>query len=267
MGGEVMLDEQIRNWVLIPIPLVVFLVGVLRNNLAKLMHSERKGGETKSVREGQAIFRARWLRRGYGLISLQGFLARKDFFVNKDTGALKADGKQLNPQQMMMQDPNMMMDMMKKNFSMIGSQLLLGGFINFFFSGFVMAKIPFPLTNRFRQMLQRGVDIHAIDVTYVSSLSWYFLNLFGMRGVNSLVFGDSMEVDDLRMMQMQQQMTAGAPTDAVKMEHEMVDMMTHESGLPKIEERCLQLLRARVQGAPGKEVVGRVSVAVSRPVK
>jgi hypothetical protein len=35
------------------------------------------------------------------------------------------------------------------------------------------AKIPFPLTQRFRSMLQNGIDLSTVDVSYVSSRSWY----------------------------------------------------------------------------------------------
>lgn len=40
-------------------------------------------------------------------------------------------------------------------------------------------------------MLQSGVDTRDMDVTWVSSLSWYFLNLFGLGSVFALILGDS----------------------------------------------------------------------------
>ncbi|KAJ6317000.1 hypothetical protein OIU78_020143 [Salix suchowensis] len=103
----------------------------------------------------------------------------------------------------MFSDPNMAMDMMKKNLSMIIPQTLTFAWVNFFFSGFVAAKIPFPLTQRFRSMLQNGIDLSTVDVSYVSSRSWYFLNLFGLRGLFSLILGEENAMDDTqRMMQM-----------------------------------------------------------------
>jgi hypothetical protein len=38
------LDGDIRNWVLIPITVAMFLVGVLRHNFAKLLRSDAKAG-------------------------------------------------------------------------------------------------------------------------------------------------------------------------------------------------------------------------------
>ena len=97
--------------------------------------------------------------------------------------------KKLNPSQQMLSDPTMMTGMLKKNLNMIVPQMLTATWVNFFFTGFVVDKVPFPLTQRFRGMLQRGIELQSLDVTYISSLSWYFLNFFGLRGVFSLALG------------------------------------------------------------------------------
>ncbi|KAE8728697.1 EH domain-containing protein 1 [Hibiscus syriacus] len=130
----------------------------------------------------------------------------QDEFAKENGLLFVPKGQAQNAQAQMFSDPNMAMDMMKKNLSMIVPQthFCLG---QLFFSGFVeacrFAKIPFPLTQRFRSMLQNGIDLSAVDVSYVSSRSWYFLNLFGLRGLFSLILGEENATDDTqRMMQM-----------------------------------------------------------------
>ena len=61
--------------------------------------------------------------------------------------------------------------------------------INHFFSGFILLKVPFSLTMGFKQMFQRGIEISQLDTSYVSSISWYFLVMFGLRGFFRLVIG------------------------------------------------------------------------------
>ena len=113
--------------------------------------------------------------------------------------------EKLTPQQQMLSDPSAMSNMMKNNLGAMVPQMLTMAWVNFFFSGFIVARVPFPLTQRFRGMLQRGVDLPSLDVAYVSSLSWYFLNLFGLRGVLALVLGEA-TVDDTALMQQQMAM-------------------------------------------------------------
>tara|TARA_B110000090_G_C13052253_1_gene319998 strand:- start:161 stop:520 length:360 start_codon:yes stop_codon:yes gene_type:complete len=69
-------------------------------------------------------------------------------------------------------------------------------------------------SEHFKTMLQRGVDIGSLDVSYVSSLSWYILLTFGLSGVYRLILDEGMEVDQGQMMAMQMNMGGGAGFDA-----------------------------------------------------
>lgn len=108
-----------------------------------------------------------------------------------------------------------MMDMAKKSMVSMVPQTVIMGWINYFFTGFVLStykfregmflseyvltschlflmlvRLPFPLTLRFKLMLQRGIDTSDMDVTWVSSISWYFLCLFGLNAIFRLILGD-----------------------------------------------------------------------------
>lgn len=82
-----------------------------------------------------------------------------------------------------------MMGMMKGQMAMIIPQTLIMGWINAFFSGFVVLRMPFPLTPRFKQMLQSGVATRDLDVRWVSSISLYFICLFGLQSVFIYLLG------------------------------------------------------------------------------
>jgi ER membrane protein complex subunit 3 len=62
--------------------------------------------------------------------------------------------------------------------------------IQHFFSGFILLQIPFPLTVGFKNMFQKGVmDMPDLAASYVSSVSWYFLVMYGLRGFLKLLIG------------------------------------------------------------------------------
>eukprot|EP00243_Klebsormidium_subtile_P002056 TRINITY_DN1389_c0_g1_i1.p1 TRINITY_DN1389_c0_g1~~TRINITY_DN1389_c0_g1_i1.p1 ORF type:complete len:256 (+),score=48.25 TRINITY_DN1389_c0_g1_i1:250-1017(+) len=248
MGADIILDTQIRDWVLVPITLVMFLIGVLRHYMTQALQSE-KIGEPKTIRESQSIMRARFLRANAGYIPATSFRMRRAYFNNKETGLLVQQKKDApNAGAQMMQDPSFAVNMMKNNLSYMLPQSLTFAWISFFFSGFVAAKIPFPLTQRFRSMLQRGIELGSLDVTYVSSQSWYFLNLFGLRGVFSLVLGEGNAGDDTqKMMQAQMMgMGGGLGPDAAKAfqaETDALELTQHEWILPQIEQHAEETLR------------------------
>jgi len=73
------LDSDIRNWVLIPITVAMFFVGIVRHNVGKLMHRDRKV-DLKALREAQAVIRAERVRNNSGYLQSAGFRMRKHFF-------------------------------------------------------------------------------------------------------------------------------------------------------------------------------------------
>ena len=52
----------------------------------------------------------------------------------------------------------------------------------------MVGKVPFPLTQQFRSMLQSGVSVTGLDVKYVSSLSLYFLSIFSFGSIYAMIF-------------------------------------------------------------------------------
>jgi len=62
--------------------------------------------------------------------------------------------------------------------------------ISYFFSGMIVGKVAFPLTQKFREMLQKGIEIKNIDVKYISSLSLYFLAFLGVDKFFSIFIRD-----------------------------------------------------------------------------
>jgi len=91
-------------------------------------------------------------------------------------------------------DPGAMMDGMKGNMAAMVQNMVMMQGISHFFRGFVLVKVPFPLTRGFKQMFQRGLfDLTTLETSYVSSVSWYFLVMFGLRAFFRLAMGDPLQ--------------------------------------------------------------------------
>ncbi|KAF9584297.1 ER membrane complex subunit 3 [Lunasporangiospora selenospora] len=253
-----LLDPAIRDWVLIPIMVVMVLVGVVRHQVTVLLNGTPKKADLKSARETKALQRGAILRAFGSHLPEHAFLSRKAYLSDAfEKGSyLKEPISNGKPKPNLMQDPayvETMMDGMKKNIMNIVPQTVIMGWINFFFSGFVLIKLPFPLTIRFKSMLQRGIETHDMDVSWVSSLSWYFLNLFGLQSVFTLILGSGHAADAMRDMQAMSTMGMGAaagpqmgptgqPQDMHKVflsEKENLELTEHEWGLDNVETRLL----------------------------
>ncbi|GJJ07270.1 hypothetical protein Clacol_001470 [Clathrus columnatus] len=208
-SSSLYLDPQIRDWVLFPITIVMTLVGILRHYVTILLTSSPKKLTRAAIREQHALLRSQILRSTASnspipptfYKSISASLSH-DFIAGtylkdgppKDEGNDGAPQPPLNP----LTNPEQMegmMDGMKKQMVMMIPQMVIMGWINFFFQGFVAIKLPFPLTLGFKSMLQRGVETQDMDVRWVSSLSWYFLNFFGLNGVYRLLLGNDNSAD------------------------------------------------------------------------
>ncbi|PWN97540.1 transmembrane protein [Tilletiopsis washingtonensis] len=202
-----LLDSAIRDWVLLPILLVMVFVGLLRHYVTQLITSVPKPQAPAALREQRIMTRAQTTRMNSWYLSPAAYAARRDWLADKlgsgeyvqPVPEKKPDEGPVNP----LSDPAQMEGMMeqaKKSIVMMVPQTLIMGWINMFFSGFVLLRLPFPLTLRFKLMLQRGIDTPDMDVAWVSSISWYFLCLFGLTAIFRLILGDNNAADSSRDM-------------------------------------------------------------------
>lgn len=196
------LDPAIRDWVVLPMVLIVILVGIGRHYVQNLIKTTPIVTEHDlvEIRCKQILQQAARLRFNGRFLNNSAFQKRKAYFIKKKVGVLK---EKTPPPTNPMSNPMAMVDMMKGNITFMLPNFAMMGFVSYFFSGFVCLKVPFSMpSSRFRLLLQRGVDLNTLDVSYVSSLSWYFLVAFGLTGVYKLLLGD-VDLDDTKMMQQQ----------------------------------------------------------------
>eukprot|EP00041_Stephanoeca_diplocostata_P019824 m.431578 g.431578 ORF g.431578 m.431578 type:complete len:256 (-) comp21405_c0_seq4:2849-3616(-) len=198
---ELLLDPQIRMFVIGPIVLITLLVGFGRHYLMSSMAPKKS--ELVQVMEAQALMRSRTIAANGKFLNREAFEMRRQYFVSSsdpDSGFFKRKKRDVPPPNPM-QDPSQMNNMMMGSMTNMIPMVVIAGIINSVFSGFVMIKVPFPLTLRYKPMLQRGIQLTTLSSSWVSSASFYFICVFGLRGVLSLVLGPNNDSDSMRAMQ------------------------------------------------------------------
>eukprot|EP00045_Choanoeca_perplexa_P002709 m.26112 g.26112 ORF g.26112 m.26112 type:complete len:265 (-) comp11658_c0_seq1:1159-1953(-) len=236
---DLLLDPEIRLWVVVPIIVIAFCIGLCRHYASALLGSPDAPDKEKLI-HSNALQRSATLRMHGNFLPREAFLKRKEFFNGKDgrTTALKLahEGKQpANP----MSDPSMMNTMMKKQLVNMVPMVIIGGLINWVFSGFVLIRVPFPLTIAFKPMLQRGIELSTLSASWVSSMSFYFTCVFGLSGLYMLVLGQNNNADSGAALQQQMTMAQGPPNlaQAFNGEWEALQMMQHNWKLnPKTKQ-------------------------------
>ncbi|MCJ1236041.1 ER membrane complex subunit 3 [Varicellaria rhodocarpa] len=231
----------------------MILTGILRHYATILLATTPKKQTLSAIREQRSLLRGINLRNNAPQIAALSFASRKNYLVAayNDGAFLKDPENKGKPPANPMTDPAAMegmIGMMKGNMMMMIPQTVIMGWINAFFAGFVIMKLPFPLTIRFKSMLQSGVATRDLDVRWVSSLSWYFLNLFGLQSVFIFILGNENAAN--QMAQQMSQMNPGAagaglfqpgqdPDKMFQGEAENLEVFEHWCVLDGVENRLL----------------------------
>lgn len=247
MANDLFIDRAVRDWVFVPLTIFIILMKLIMQYVHVMMTAAPPGGQgatpkpLSEVREAAAVARSQRLRTWGTWLPGSSFRMRRLYFVGTEApagaaagggggGAIAdADGENGSGGQgggggggvfnepvrskpmheTFATDPSVMVDMMKRNLTGIVPQLVMGVVVSFFFSGFVMGRVPFSLSPRFRPMVQRGVDLASLDVAYFTSLSYYIMLLFASRGPFSLFFRED-TVDETEALRRQMNPMAAA---------------------------------------------------------
>jgi hypothetical protein len=213
MTQNILLDSDIRDWVVLPLFVIMVAAGLLRFHMGNLLKSAPKNG-TKVQQRAQASLRhTSALKSGaVHFLTTSRFEARKaaypellkdqaewieTYIEEKENAAAEA----VVDDDAAMPSPFAAMEGMKGNMAFMVQNMVMMQAIQHFFSGFILLKVPFSLTTGFKQMFQKGLEMVQLDTSYVSSVSWYFLVMFGLRGFFRLVIGTpSLETQETQQL-------------------------------------------------------------------
>ncbi|EPY26885.1 hypothetical protein AGDE_02014 [Angomonas deanei] len=248
MALNILLDPSIRDWVLLPLTLVVLFVNILRHYLGELFESA-PSAKLSNIANSNVVAYGRLLIGSGGVLSTAGFKERIEMMLNK---SLKREVPPLNPMEMM-NDPNVMMGMMKQQLLNMGPNIGMMMLVTYFFSGFVVAKIPFSLSPRFKGLTQSGMDIDDLDCSYITSLSMFLLMMSGCQGVLQLILGEDATVTDQSSMMMQQMQATNQPVDYGKVFKQMTEELNlikggHKWGYSTAPESLLKEWKSKKRG-------------------
>lgn len=177
-----MIDAAVRDAVLLPLLVFVAVTALLRAALGRYMTPTPTQGREELAQRG-VVARGARLRASGGFITPRGFAQRVEALLGSTGGSagdLRAEVKDTGV------NPLSQMDGMKMQ--MVNQFVYFGLFyaIQNALAGFLVVKLPFALTERFKQLTQQGIGVPALDTSFVSSGSWYMIAQYGISRVIEL---------------------------------------------------------------------------------
>eukprot|EP00538_Stauroneis_constricta_P001224 CAMPEP_0119553914 /NCGR_PEP_ID=MMETSP1352-20130426/6532_1 /TAXON_ID=265584 /ORGANISM="Stauroneis constricta, Strain CCMP1120" /LENGTH=303 /DNA_ID=CAMNT_0007600397 /DNA_START=66 /DNA_END=977 /DNA_ORIENTATION=- len=279
MTENILLDSSIRDWVVLPLFVIMVAAGLLRMEVGKLLQAKPKN-QTRIQQRAQFTARMTSAIKGgaFNYMPTSAFQARSTAYpkILTETAAwcddtiARAEAERqaaASEDDDDMPNPLAAMEGMMGNMAFMVQNMIMMQAIQHFFSGFILLKVPFALTMGFKQMFQRGLEgLATLDTSYVSSVSWYFLVMFGLRGFFKLVVGvpPLEQLENGKMLMMLGKRPGGGPPSGPD-DDTMAKMLTTEAEnlelmLPKkfksnfdsVEKRLLKNRYPKKSRAVGK---------------
>ncbi|XP_076259204.1 ER membrane protein complex subunit 3-like [Rhynchophorus ferrugineus] len=186
------LDTQIRSWVFLPISLLTCLIECLAYYTMILVRNHQK----LNLHEIQVVHMRNRLitfEINHLYLSKQAINIRKRTLKEQLESSLNEYSRNIqlnNKQSVIPEYGDQYLNTFKEYSSKDLPMIMAGTWVSYMFSGFICTKIPFPLTSSFKAMLQRSIELNNLEPSWVSSCSWYFLNVFGIKKLIKLLFNE-----------------------------------------------------------------------------
>jgi hypothetical protein len=205
------------SWVFIPIIYVTCIIQLFRFyfTLYSAYTNTKKAVKTPQYAETKdksLVAKCDHLAKKYMLLTREAFECRRGYLCKPEKGYLVVNGDRqpVDSLNNMQAAQSGMMDNMKGMLVMMATTIPAMAWINSFFAGFVLAKVPFSMTQQFRSLTQSGIDMSNLDVSYVSSVSFYFLIVFGLNQLQSLLTEDDDDDEGAKALNENSKQMAGA---------------------------------------------------------
>eukprot|EP00871_Galdieria_phlegrea_P002181 jgi/Galph1/2964/GphlegSOOS_G1634.1 len=189
-------SPKILFLVLIPITVIAWVTVALRTPLTILLLG-RPTPKLSAIKQANLLRKSTLTRQNGCYIPKNEFLVRKEFFSKQEESTSQenqGDHVDAAKKKSLMNSfvkPDVLRKKVLENVINLGPQMAFGALIRIVYDGYIVCRLPFEVPDSFRPMLQTGLERigENLDVRYVSALSWYILNVFGLQGLLFLFNG------------------------------------------------------------------------------
>ena len=219
--GQIFVDSAVRNWLLFPLVFVMFCFLCVRHYLGRFFSLENKI-DPQNI---ELILRLQSVKalKNASFLPSKSFNKRFEELAHPRTGFLTQFTKNAELEKAL--NSALARQNIVQHLVNILPNFLLLSLVSNIFSQVVIARIPFALPENLRPLLQHGVDLPALDVSYATSLSMYFLLFFGLRGVVGLYLDETSVSENPHPLSMEGLMRGGNAQFSTKQALEQVHLL------------------------------------------